>query len=207
VQIDALVNDLLAHLAKVTQSKDVPIPALGARVDDVQRQIDAIRSRRVPRELTVTAKVAQKTVAYLDELFKEAKYSEVVTEAGAWTEFLRGKQVDEEARAYTEKINVFRQRAKTLSEFGAIAIRVTGTIVDARDPKRSSALVNDRLMRMGEKLDENGDVVIGRILPNGVEFHYKDEVVRKDRETGSAPLKPKAGKGRSASSVPARPTR
>ena len=58
---------------------------------------------------------------------------------------------------------------------------MTGTIVHPVDPKRSVALVNGIARHTGDRLEEGGEVVVGEISRDAVEFRYKGESIKVER--------------------------
>jgi hypothetical protein len=194
--IDGKTNELGARIGQVDQMKTVTVAALAARVQDAKIRLDEARSRRTPRDLSITVRVAQATMDEIQEAFGLGDYTEVASVGSAWAEYLRGKQVEPEARPILEAIQAVRSKAKTYGDFTALGIRVSGILVDHRDPRRSVAIINNRTFQTGDKFDDQGEILVGEITKSGVDFHYRDEVIHKEQATGPAspgPAKPKSG--------------
>jgi hypothetical protein len=183
-EIDELLNELRARIAQVDQMKTVVIPELVANVHEVRERIDALSARRPPREVEITRSVAERTHAEVLELFENGQYAEVGSLTSTWNQYLRDKTVKPEAADIVELISVLRQKAKILADFQAFTIRVTGTIVDPVDPTRSVAVVNSRPLRSGDKLSAEGEVSVGRISRQGVEFVFRGETIFVPRQRG-----------------------
>jgi hypothetical protein len=202
-ETDVVINELQVRLSQTDMMKTVTLPILQGRLEEVRVGMNALRGQRAPREMTVTRSVAEKTLEEVQKWFAAGEFAKVTSEATAWQTFLRDKQVNADAVPVVDEIARFRARAKTLADFFAIQITVTGTIVNPIDPARSVALVNGRSVRTGDKLET--DVVVGRILQDAVEFSYGEETIRLKREDGGdAKRTPTRGAG---PSVPARPRR
>ena len=203
-EIDVKVNELRARLSQVLQMKVVTNPTLNARVLAVQERTDEFLGRRVPRESTVTRSVAEKTHSELKAYFEKREFAQVGSLASAWSEYLKGKQVDADARPVLEEINLLRGRARILSEADGFVITITGTIVDEQDPARSMAMVNGMRLHIGEPLDDKKEVHVHRVLRGGVEFTFQGEVFFRERHTGG---KPKPGPGAARPALNAKPAR
>jgi hypothetical protein len=199
-EIDGKVNELRGRLAQVSQMKTITNPTLSARVQAVQERVDEFLGRRVPRETTVTRSVAEKTLAELKEYFAKREYTEVATLGSAWADYLKGKEVDADARPLLAEIVTMRARARILAEAETIPISITGTIVDERDPARSMAMVNGARLHPGDPVDEKKEVQVFRVLRTGVEFKYQDEIFFRDRNTGNLG-KPKTPPGQKPGSA------
>jgi hypothetical protein len=194
-EIDGKVNELRGRLAQITQMKTIINPTLVQRVMQVQERVDEFLGRRVPRETTVTRNVSEKTLLELKEHFDKREYTEVATLGSAWADYLKGKEVDGDARAVLDEISVMRGRARILAEADGFQITITGTIVDERDPARSLAMVNGARLHPGDSVDEKQEVQVHRVLRTGVEFVFQGEVFFRDRSSGvSKPGKPGSGK-------------
>jgi hypothetical protein len=180
-EIDLLLNDVRARLVQVDQMKTVTIPDLVLRVQQVTGRAEEVASRRTPRDLTVPRSVAESQLAKVQERFDVGDYSEVMSLAAAWTQYVQGKQIDPDARAYSEEIAVLRARAKVLSDFQTVTIQISGMIVNERHPERSVVLVNGRPRRIGDAIDGSDEVVVGGIDATGVDFVYKGETIRVHR--------------------------
>jgi hypothetical protein len=187
-EIDLLLNELQARLAQVEQMKTVVIPELVAKVQDIRIRVDELGARRPQRSLTVTRGVAERTEAEVREAFDAGAYADVASMTSAWLAFLRDKQIDADAVAVVESISRLRTKAKTLSDFQAISVKVTGTIVDPVDPLRSVAMVNGRALHTGDKLDKEGEVVVGRVERHAVEFVFRGESIVVTRQ-GARPAR------------------
>ncbi len=192
--IDARINELRGRLAQIAQMKTVTNPTLSVRVQAVQERVDEFNGRRVPRETTVTRSVAEKTLAELRALFERHAYADVGSLGSAWSEFLKGKQVESDARPLLEEIAALRTKARTLGEADAFVITISGTIVNEQEPARSMATVNGVRLRPGDPLDEKGEVVVHGIERDGVTFLYKGEVFLRQRQMGGAPAVKPGGK-------------
>lgn len=164
-EVDLLVNEVRVRLASVATVKSVTFPDLVSRVEKVRvrSEEEAARRKDLPRELEVTVGVSTQTREQIRDAFARADYADVNTLCNAWEQFVRGKRVDTAALPVCEEIKAFRQRAKTLAEFGAKGIKVTGLIVTPLAPANSVALVNGRTVKAGDALDEKGDVKVVRI--------------------------------------------
>jgi hypothetical protein len=205
-ELDLKVNELRARLGQVLGMKVVTNPTLQARVLAVQERIDEFLGRRVPRESTVTRSVAEKTLLELKAFFEQREFAQVGSLGAAWGEYLRGKQVDADARPVLDEVNALRGRARILADADGIVITITGTIVDEQDPARSMAMVNGVRLHVGDPLDDKKEVHVYRVLRGGVEFVYQGEVFFRERHTGAAkPAKP--GPGASRPSLTATPSR
>jgi hypothetical protein len=190
-EIDTKVNELRARLSQVLQMKVVTNPTLSARALAVQERIDEFLGRRVPRESTVTRKVAENTLFELKSYFEKREFSQVGSLASAWSEYLKGKQVDSDARAVLEEISQLRGRARILAEADGFVITITGTIVDEQDASRSMAMVNGVRLHVGDSVDDKKEIHVHRVLRGGVEFLFQGEVFFRERNNGGT--KPKAG--------------
>lgn len=188
--IDTKVNELRGRLAQVTQMKTVTNPALSVRVQAVQQRVDELNGRRAPRETTVTRSVAEKTLAELQSHFARQSFGEVAALGNAWSEFLRGKQIEADARALCEEIGALRGRARVLAEAQAFVLNVSGTIVNERQPELSMATVNGVRLKEGDPVDEKGDVTVAQIRRDGVVFSYQGETFLRERFTAGQPKAP-----------------
>ncbi len=176
--IDRLSNELRARISQVIEMKSVLIPELQVKVQTVEADLEAAMARRPHRQTTVTRPIAEKQYAELLKLFEEGAYTEMSSMISAWTAYLHDKQIGAGARPVLEQIRNLKTKAKTHSEFQAMAVHVRGTIIDPDNPRRSIALTNHGTLRMGDKLNETGDVVVGRITKSWVYFEYRDETIR-----------------------------
>jgi hypothetical protein len=193
-EVDGKVNELRGRLAQVSQMKTIINPTLSQRVQLVQERVDEFLGRRVPRETTVTRSVSEKTLAELRAYFDKREYPEVATLGSAWADYLKGKEVDLDARPVLEEIGVLRGRARILAEADSFVIAITGTIVDEKDPARSMAMVNGTRLHPGDSVDEKKEVQVHRVLRGGVEFVFQGEVFFRDRSSGA--VKPKGPGGK-----------
>ena len=201
-EIEVTLNDVLARLAHVSQMKLVTIPDLLTRLDVVQAKLEEVRSTRKPRSLRVTREVAESTLADAQSAFETGKYNEVTQLAAQWVLYLDGKEIESDARAAVAAIAALRPRARIYSEFQSIPLRVTGTIVHPVDPKLSVAVINGRPRHMGDRLDDSGDVVVGRISRASVEFLYEGETIRMDRGARPPSEKPAASPSNGSRTIP-----
>jgi hypothetical protein len=203
--VDTLVNEIRVRIANVASVKSVTFPDLVARGTSVKRRIDEIAAGRkdLPRELTVTSGVAQSTRDAMQLAFQRGDYAEVSTLSTAWEQFIRGKAVEEAAKPYLDEIKSFRARSRTLADFHAKVIHVTGTIVSSDGPGKGFAIVNGRTLKVGEFLDDRGEVQVLGVDRDGVLFGYQGERIKIRREDSSGAGGRKGGApGGANSSVP-----
>lgn len=187
--IDAKAGELRGRLAQIAQMKTVTNPTLAVRVQAVQERIDEFNGRRVPRETTVTRNVAERTLSELQGYFDKASYTDVAALGSAWSEFLKGKQIESEARALCEEITVLRSRCRTLAEAQGFLLTVSGTIVNESQASLSMATVNGVRLKEGDPVDEKGEVVVSKIRRDGVVFTYKGEAFVRERGLSGNPKK------------------
>lgn len=198
-EIDGKVNELRGRLAQVSQMKSVTNATLSVRVQGVQERIDEFLGRRVPRETTVTRSVAEKTLAELKAYFEKREFAQVAGLGSAWGEYLKGKEIEADARPVLEELTSLRGRARILAEAEGFVIVITGTLVDEQDPSRSAAMVNGVRVRIGDPIDDKKEIQVHRVFRGGVEFTYQGEVFLRDRgHKGGAPKAPPKGGGRPA---------
>jgi hypothetical protein len=183
-EVDGLVNELRVRVANVASVKSVTFPDLLSRVEKVRDDVEDVASGRkdLPRELTITAPVAENTVSLVTKAFDGGDYGEVSSICNAWDSFVRGKAVDAGAMPSMETIRGFKRRAKTRSDFQSKSVHVTGTIVNRANPIGSVALVNGKVYRVGDALDERGDVRVEGVREDGVDFAYEGETIFARRE-------------------------
>jgi hypothetical protein len=183
-EVDAAVNELRVRIANVASVKSVTFPDLLARTEKVRVSVEEIASGRrdLPRELTITVPVAEQTGDQIRKAFETGDFAEVISIANAWETFLRGKAVDEAVQPYLEEIKAFKRRAKTLQEFHAKPIHVTGTVVNRSRPADSVALVNGKTVHVGDAIDDRGSVRVVGVQENGVLFSFEDETILVKRE-------------------------
>lgn len=184
-ELELGVTELRARLAQVLQMKSVTNAALLGRVQAVQQRVEELTGRRAPRQTAVTRALAEKTLADMKRMFDAGAFGDVASTAQGWTEYLRGKQVAPDATAAIEAIGVLRGRARILAETEAIAVQVTGTLVNDSQPARSVAVVNGKHRKPGEAIDEGGEVLVHAVYRDRVEFSYKGEVFSRPRTSGS----------------------
>jgi hypothetical protein len=196
-EIDADLNEIATRILQMDQMKTITVPALQQKVLAVRSRLDGLRSERSPRELVVTRAIAETTLADIREAMEKGLLEDVTKMVTQWEQFLRGKQVELEATAVVEQIAAFRHKAKTIAEFHQKNVRVTGTIVDRTDERRSVALVNGRTLHRGDKFDEKGEILIGAISASGVDFLYGGEVIHVARRSGVDPDEKKVARGKS----------
>ena len=197
-EIDGKVNELRGRLTQVQQMKTVTNATLVVRVQIVQERIDEFLGRRVPRETTVTRSVAEKTLSELKAYFEKHEFTQVAALGSAWADYLKGKEVDVDARPVLQELLTIRGRARILSEAEGFLITVTGTVVNEADPTQSAAMVNGVRVRIGDPIDDKKEITVHRVFRGGVEFSYQGEVFQRDRaHAGGAPkggAKPAPGK-------------
>ncbi len=207
--VDDQINELRARIAQLDQRRAITIPELAQRVQTVKDRLEELRGRRPPREMTIPRDVVASTLSEVQKHFEKGEYQEVANLVGQWEQFLEGRKVSADALDLVEQISALRPRAKILSEFHSIPLRVTGTIVNPLNPSRSVALVNGRPMHIGDRLDEHGDVLLSEIGAENVVFAYQGESIPVKRKQGGAEEKPHGTKGRVQpvrASAPARST-
>ena len=183
-EVDALVNELRVRIANVASVKSVTFPDLVTRVERVRDDVEDVASGRkdLPRELTITAPVAEQTVGDVRKAFDAGDYAEVASIATAWDSFVRGKAVDPGAVPAIDAIRALKRRGKTRSEFQSKGVHVTGTIVNRTNPAASVCLVNGKVARIGETLDDRGDVKVEAVHEDAVDLVYEGETIRVRRE-------------------------
>jgi hypothetical protein len=202
-EVDTLVNELRVRLSGVASVKSVTFPDLLGRVEKVRVSIEDIASGRkdLPRELTITVPVAEQTRDQIAKAFQAGDYQEVGNVTTAWETFLRGKAVEDAVQPYLEEIKTYRKRAKTLQDFKSKSIHVTGVVFNPQRPSLSVALVNGKVLRIGDALDDKGDVRVSGITRESVEFSYEGETVKVRRQEAGRERAPLDG---SPGSAPAR---
>ena len=176
-EIDKLVNALRARLEHIRDMKEVLIPELQVKVEEVQESLDAVSSRRPEQDVRVTREVAQRVLDQMQKHFDEGNFTEIVKLGNSWTTFLQGKKTLSEAQPILGDINKLRERAKKLHEFQAYGFRVTGVIVHHKDPYRSMAVVNDERVQVGDVIKDRGGARVERIERRQVFFDYQGEVI------------------------------
>jgi hypothetical protein len=167
--------------------KLVTLPDLQDRLKEVKRRVDTVRTERGPQETVVTAAVAEATLADANAIFTKGEFAEVVTFVDQWYQYLRGKQVEPAAVPVREEIARLRDRATRLADLRARTLTVTGTIVHKADPSRSLCVVNGKTLLVGDPVDDDGKILVGQVLDDGVEFHYEGEAMFVKRQGGGEP--------------------
>lgn len=203
-EIDGQLNEVRAQLAHVEQMKKVVIPELAVRLESVRSRLDDVQQSRPPREIEVTRGVAEGMLKEIQAAFRAGKYDEAIALCVQWALYTDGKAVVPEARDVVALIETIRSRARVLSEFESMVWRVTGTIVHPVDPKRSVALINGRSCHVGDRLADGGEVIVGEITRDGVEFLFKGETIRIERQSAGSAAKPSSTRrGTHVGAVPA----
>jgi hypothetical protein len=201
-EVDGMLNELRARLEQVRSLKQVILPELQVRVERVHSAVEELRSRRPQRDLVVTRAVAQEFRAELERDIDAGAYAEVLSKGSHWVNFLRGKSVEADARPLLDEVARLMTKGRVLGEFHSLAIQITGTIVHREDPSRSVALVNGHTVRVGDVLDEAGNLSVTAIDGEKIVFSYQGERVsvptRKERE-------PSAGDPKHEPTAPVRP--
>lgn len=192
-QIEKQLNELRARISQIDHSKAISFPELVQRMARIRARTESLSGQRPQRTLVVSADLARDRLEAISEMLDRGDYAEVEVQTSEWSQFLAGKQVDTDAKPVLEQIEFLRVRARTLSEFKSIPIRVTGTIVNPHDEDRSVALINGRPMHVGDPLDGKDEVVLSRIERQAVLFTYQGESIRVERKQGAGQDKPRAG--------------
>ena len=194
-EVDGLLNDLRVRVENVRSIKSVTFPDLLARDERVKAGGEDLAATRksLPRELTITPSTATMTRDLLQAAFGKADYAEVNSISVAWEQFLRGKAVEPAAQPIMLEIKDFRRRAKVLAEFHQKPLKVTGLMRNPNEPKQSVALVNGKVVRVGETADDAGQVTVLAIERDGVLFGYMGEQINVRRLDGFAASKRKDG--------------
>jgi hypothetical protein len=102
--------------------------------------------------------------------------------SSAWLTFLRDKEIDVDAAPVVEAITRLRQQAKNLSDFQALNIKVTGSIVNPEDPSRSVAVINGKPFYAGDRLVTGGEVTVRAIRRDAVEFVFRGDSIEVRRD-------------------------
>jgi Tfp pilus assembly protein PilO len=189
-ETDVVLNDVAARLSQIDSMKSVVISELVARVENVRSRLEEVRTSRAPRDMTVPRDVAEGTLAKVVALFDKGQYNDVGTLCTSWAQYIQGKKMDADAQPSSEAILALRPRAKVLADFQAIPLKVTGTIVNERDPQRSIVMVNDQPRSIGDTVDKDGEITVGDIERDRVLFVYKGEKLWVTRQHG----RPEEGK-------------
>jgi hypothetical protein len=186
-EVDSLVNELRVRLSGVSSVRSVTFPDLLARVEKIRAAVEDVASGRkdLPRELTITIPVAESTRDQVRRAFETGDFTEVGDLLRHWDTFLRGKALDRSVQPVLEEIKTLGKRAKTLQDFHARPIHVTGTVHNPLKPEASIALVNGKAYRPGDAIDDRGDVKVVRILSDAVEFAYQTETIKVRLEEAS----------------------
>ena len=195
-ELDDILNELRVRIANVSSIRSVTFPELVARVEKVRAAVEelAVGRQTLPRVLSISVAVASETRDAISRAFRDGDYAEVSTLSTQWEQFLRGKTVEDSAQTLNAEIRGYKLRSKRLSDFHSKGVHVTGVIVNANQPTQSVALVNGEVRRIGEALDNKGEIKIIAIAREGVDFSFQGEVIRIGREDASA-LKPTPGAG------------
>jgi hypothetical protein len=180
-EVDAMLVDLRVLLANVASAKSVTFPELETRVERLKSSVEALTSTRKdqPRVLEISTAVAQKTLDAVEESFAKGDYGQVGGLLLQWDSFLKGKAVKPEAQPILERVRATAVRAKSLSEFQGLPIRVNGVMVHSIEPSKSVALVNGVVVRVGDTVLDRKDVRVTGIRREGVEFTFQGERVLK----------------------------
>lgn len=176
-EIDQLMDDLRSRLQHAVELKTVTIPELLGRLETVQSDVSRMAGNRKPRNIKVTAAVSRDMLDKIQELFNAGEYTQIGTEIAGWESYVRGKEVEGGAHALLDQVRSYKKRAKDLSDFRALKLHVGGTIIDETDPSRSVALINRSAFKMGDRLDDAGEIVVGQITPTRVTLRFRNEVV------------------------------
>jgi hypothetical protein len=160
---------------------------LAQEVEKIRAAVEDVASGRkdLPRELTITIPVAESTRDQVRRAFETGDFTEVGDLLRHWDTFLRGKALDRSVQPVLEEIKTLGKRAKTLQDFHARPIHVTGTVHNPLKPEASIALVNGKAYRPGDAIDDRGDVKVVRILSDAVEFAYQTETIKVRLEEAS----------------------
>ena len=187
-EVDALLNELLVRVANVASVKSVTFPDLLTRVERARTAGDEMKGARknMKRELSITVGTATMTRDLIRSAFQKGDYAEVSSLSVAWGQFLRGKSVERDAQPILDEIKTFRHRAKSLSEFHQKSIHVTAVILNPSQPSQSVALVNGKSLRIGDAMDDAGQVIVQGISRDGVQFGFLGETIILRREDGSS---------------------
>lgn len=177
-EVDDLSNDLKARLEQVRELKSVLLPELTQRLERIGASLEELRGTRPSRELVVTRTVAEEFRRELEQDLARGAFGEMTSKGSAWVNFLRGKRIDPDARPLMEVIEGLMQKGRIHGEFQALALKVTGTIVHGEDPSRSLVVVNNRNVRVGDVLDEAGELVLESISAADVVFRFQGEPIR-----------------------------
>jgi len=194
-EVDGLINEVRARLEQVRSLKQVVLPELQERVEKIAAGLEDLRGRRPQRDLVVTRTVADEFRKELAEDLQAAKYADLASKGSAWVNFLRGKQVDADARPLLAEIATLMQKGKVLAEFHALALEITGTIVHAEDPSRSLVVINGHNVRVGDILDEAGMLSVSAISSSQITFLFQGETIclPTRKEPGPRPEEPRKG--------------
>ncbi len=184
-QVEKQLNELQARLGQVDQSKEISFPELLQRVAKIRARATELSGRRPPRTLVVSESLAKDRLEAIEAVLDTGEYAQVEVLTAEWSQFLQGKEIAVEAKPVLEKIEFLRVRAKTLSEFHTIPIRVTGTIVNPHDRDRSVALVNGKPMHIGDTLADKDGVILSEIEPQAVLFSFHGESIKVERKAGA----------------------
>jgi hypothetical protein len=177
-QVNAEINELRTRLEHTLHTKAVQLPELQARVEIVVENLNRARGRRVEKDLVVTRPVAAGVLKELKEHFENGEYEALANLGTGWTSFLRGKQVTPEAQPVIAEIRALREKATILGEFEAMVWNISGLIVNKERPERSLAVINGARVRMGDRMDADGEVTVESISTGYVEFSYKGETIQ-----------------------------
>lgn len=177
-EIDELSNDLRTRLEQARELKSVLLPELVGRLEKLAESLEEMRGARPVRDMVVTRTVADEFRRELEADLANGAYGDMTSKGSAWVNFLRGKQIEPEARALMEQIEALMQKGRIHGEFHALTLKVTGTIVHEEDAARSLAVVNNRYVRVGDVLDDGGDLTLVGISVVDVVFRYQGETIR-----------------------------
>ena len=184
--IATAVEELLGEVEKVRHMKSVTLADLGERTKAVAQNLERRRAAQPSRKVTITRAVAEGVLNDGQKLFEEAKYDELARLGSGWIGFVRGKDIKPNARPIMPLITRLLERGRIMADWENLTFRVTGTIIDHRNPSRSVAVVNKRPVRPGQTMKESDEVRVERVERGKVYFAFRGEVLAIEVRSGGS---------------------
>lgn len=177
-EVNELVKDLRSRLEQLGNLKRVTLPQMVERIDRLKASLEAIASLRkdLPALTTVTRSVAESTVKMFEDALGRDDYGEVASLASTWEQFVAGKAIEPDAVPVLKRIKELSDRARTLAEFHAIGIDVTGVMVNPENPSQSAAIVDGTAVGVGQVVGPKGnEAKVVEITREGVTFEFRSQ--------------------------------
>ena len=190
-QLDQAVKSLELDIRKIRENNVITFPELVTELEvRVVTPFRRLQSERTTPDVPVRVSLRE-VRKHRDEMlakFEERDYKAVLELYQKYKLYRDDREIPLEAKKIEDEIVGLERRARVVSEFEALDIKIGALIVGV---ERSVALINGRSVAQGDPIEPGSKIILFEVTPDGCTFLYDDVKIHRaarNRFTAGGPL-------------------